>query len=88
MWPAREYTVFSRQDKQAGPKVKSRIPEFINREEEAEFWDIHEITVYQDESSTVRVRFAKCLSEGIGESLARGKREGGCSREPDRDMDP
>lgn len=44
---------------------KSRIPEFASREEEAKFWDTHDITDYWDELKPVRVRFAKHLSEGI-----------------------
>ena len=43
----------------------SRIPEFKSREEEAEWWDTHDITDYLDELKPVKVRFAKNLSEGI-----------------------
>lgn len=45
--------------------TKSRIPEFGSIEEEAEFWDSHDTTDYEDEFKPVRVRFAKNLSEGI-----------------------
>ncbi len=51
-------------EQRGGGKV-SRIPRFASREEEAEFWDTHDITEYQDELKPVRVRFAKNLSEGI-----------------------
>lgn len=44
---------------------KSRIPEFASREEEAQFWDTHDITDYWDELKPARVRFGKKLSEGI-----------------------
>jgi len=44
---------------------RSRIPKFKSREEEAEFWDTHDLTDYWDEFKPVRVRFAKNLSEGI-----------------------
>lgn len=44
---------------------KSRIPEFATREEEAKFWDTHDISDYWDEMKPVRARFAKQLSEGI-----------------------
>lgn len=44
---------------------KTRIPEFASIEEEAEFWDTHDTTNYEDEFKPVRVRFAKNLSEGI-----------------------
>lgn len=46
-------------------KTKSRIPEFASREEEAEWWDTHNITEYLDELKPVKVRFAKNLSQGI-----------------------
>lgn len=46
-------------------KTKSRIPEFASREEEAEWWDTHDITDYLDELKPVKVRFAKNLSQGI-----------------------
>jgi predicted DNA binding CopG/RHH family protein len=43
----------------------SRIPQFATREEEAAWWDRHDITDYLDELKPVRVRFAKNLSEGL-----------------------
>lgn len=49
-----------------------RIPEFKSREEEAEFWDTHDLTDYWDELKPARVRFAKNLSEGITIRLDRG----------------
>ena len=45
---------------------KSRaIPEFKSIEEEAEFWDKHDTTEFEDSFKPVRVRFAKNLSQGI-----------------------
>ena len=44
---------------------KQPIPEFKSRQEEAEFWDNHDLSDYWDEFKPVRVRFAKNLSEGI-----------------------
>ena len=44
---------------------KSRIPEFASREEEAEFWDTHDITDYLGELKPVKTRFAKNLAQGI-----------------------
>ena len=44
---------------------KSRIPEFANFQEEAEFWDTHDLSDYWDELKPVKVKFAKNLSEGI-----------------------
>ena len=52
-------------NEQAPPRGSSRIPEFASREEEAAFWDTHDIADYQDELKPVRARFAKNLSEGI-----------------------
>ncbi len=46
-------------------QTKSRIPEFKNREEEAEWFDTHDMADYQDEFKTVKAKFAKNLSEGI-----------------------
>ena len=43
----------------------SRIPASARREEEAAFWDTHDIADYQDELTTVRARLARDLSEGI-----------------------
>lgn len=45
------------------PERKSRIPEFKSREEMAEWFDTHDMADYQDEFKTVKVRFAKNLSE-------------------------
>src|SRR5205085_11654510 len=44
---------------------ESRIPEFASRDDEAAFWDTHDIADYQDELTTVRARVARNLSEGI-----------------------
>lgn len=46
-------------------KSASRIPEFHSYEEEAEFWDTHDTTDYEDEFKPVKARFSKNLSEGI-----------------------
>lgn len=45
--------------------AKNKIPEFKNYEEEAKFWDTHDITDYLDEFRPAKVRFAKNLSDGI-----------------------
>ncbi len=44
---------------------KSQIPEFASREEEAKWWDTHDVTDYLDELEPVKVRFAKNLSQGV-----------------------
>jgi predicted DNA binding CopG/RHH family protein len=50
--------------KKAQPTI-SRIPQFTTREEEAAWWDTHDITDYLDELKPVRAHFAKNLSEGL-----------------------
>ncbi len=55
----------TRRDEPSRQPATSRIPEFASREEEAEWWDTHDITDYLDEFKPVKVRFGKNLSEGI-----------------------
>jgi predicted DNA binding CopG/RHH family protein len=43
----------------------SRIPKFNNYAEEAEFWDTHDFTEFNDEFKPVKVRFAKNLSGSL-----------------------
>lgn len=52
-------------DQQKSEQRPSRIPHFASREEEAAFWDTHDITDFEDELEPVQVRFSKHLSEGI-----------------------
>lgn len=42
---------------------RSRIPAFATRQEEAEWWDTHDITDYLDELEPVDVRFGVTLTE-------------------------
>lgn len=44
---------------------RSRIPKFSSREEEAEFWDTHDITDYWDELEPVKVRFSDRIDHGV-----------------------
>ena len=44
---------------------RKTIPNFKNREEEAKFFETHDMADYQHEFKTVKVKFAKNLSEGI-----------------------
>jgi predicted DNA binding CopG/RHH family protein len=44
-------------------KKKSRIPEFKSLEEEAHWWETHNLADYQDEFKTVKAKFAKDLYE-------------------------
>lgn len=46
-------------------KTMRQIPEFKSMEEEAEFWDTHDTTDFEQEFKPVKVRFAKNLSEGL-----------------------
>ena len=44
---------------------KSRIPKFASWEEEAEFWDTHDITDYLDELKPVKLEFSGKLAQGL-----------------------
>ncbi len=46
-------------------RKSSRIPTFATRDEEAAWWEKHDLADYQDEFKPVRVRVAKNLSEGL-----------------------
>ena len=46
-------------------EAHGRIPAFHTIEEEAAFWDTHDVTDYLDEMRPAKVRFAKNLSEGL-----------------------
>lgn len=48
-----------------GKRARSRIPQFASRQEEADWWDTHDLADYQDEFKTVNVTFAKNLSQGL-----------------------
>jgi hypothetical protein len=43
-------------------KTRSRIPRFKNREEEAEFWETHSTTEFEDEFEEVKLKVARPLS--------------------------
>jgi hypothetical protein len=43
-------------------KTRSTIPQFKNREEEAEFWETHDTTEFEDEFKEVRVKATRPLS--------------------------
>ena len=46
-------------------KPTSRIPTFTSREEEAHWFDTHDMADYQDEFKTIPARFAKHLSSVV-----------------------
>jgi len=50
-----------------GPRADppSRLPDFDSREEEAHWFETHDLADYQDEFHTVEARFAKNLTAGI-----------------------
>lgn len=54
---------------------RSQIPAFRNREEEAAFWDTHDVTDYLDELRPVRVTPAPGLSAGMTVRLDPDDRE-------------
>lgn len=41
------------------------IPEFTSREEEAEFWDTHDIADYWDELKPVKVKFSESIDHAV-----------------------
>lgn len=51
-------------------RQRRRIPEFTSREEEAEFWDTHDIADYWDELQPVEVEFSENLSENLSVQLS------------------
>jgi hypothetical protein len=70
------------------PEHPSRIPEFRNREEEAEFWDTHDVTDYLNELRPVRVNFAPNLSAGMTVHLEPADREALARVAAERGMGP
>jgi hypothetical protein len=60
---------------QSPQPVKSKIPDFRSREEEAEFWDTHDFTEFLDETRPVKLRVSRRLSEGLTVRLDRRDRE-------------
>lgn len=46
-------------------QTKNHIPEFKNQEEEALFFDTHDMADYQGEFKTIKAKFGRKLSEGI-----------------------
>jgi hypothetical protein len=57
------------------PEHPRRIPEFRSREDEATFWDTHDVTDYLDELRPVRVSFTPNLSAGMTVQLDPADRE-------------
>lgn len=55
----------TRSTKRPTTQPASRIPQFATREDEAAWWDTHDVTDYLDELKPVGVRFAQNLSEGL-----------------------
>ena len=51
-------------DKQSEWK-HSKIPKFASIEEEAEFWDTHDITDYLDELKPVKLKFSGKLAHDV-----------------------
>jgi len=47
--------------RKAQTKPRSRIPRFKSREEEAQFWDTHDTTEFEDEFKEVHIKVAQPL---------------------------
>lgn len=50
-------------------RKRSRIPKFKSYEEEAEWWDTHDTTEFEDEFKPVKLEFAKPLVHILGVRL-------------------
>ncbi len=62
---------------------KDRIPEFTSVEEEAAFWESHDLADYWEGFKPARVRFAKHLSEAAREQGPEGRvRRAGFPKSP------
>lgn len=53
----------------AGKVESKRIPRFRSLEEEAEFWDTHDSTEFEDQFRPTRLRFAADLQHVLGIAL-------------------
>jgi hypothetical protein len=51
------------------PVKRSRIPRFKSRAEEAEFWDTHDTTEFEDEFKEVKIRMVRPLGHILGVRL-------------------
>jgi hypothetical protein len=49
----------------ADPKRKSRIPLFESAEDEAEFWDTHDSTEFEEEYEDVEMEFVQPLQSSL-----------------------
>lgn len=58
-----------RRKQQPASRPTSRIPVFTSREEEAAWWNSHDLANYQDEFETVEARFANELSEEVASQV-------------------
>ena len=57
------------------PPGPSKIPEFSSIEEEAEFWDTHDITEFLDETVPVRIQTRDPLERVLAVRLDPGEQE-------------
>jgi hypothetical protein len=55
----------TKRDEAPPMRPKEPIPHFTSWEEEAAFWDTHDLSDYWDDFEPVHVRFRKNLSQGI-----------------------
>jgi len=66
----------------------NHIPDFATREEEAEFWDTHDITDFLDELKPVKVRVSKTLGQGLTIRLNADDREALARRAEEQGIGP
>lgn len=65
-----------------------QIPAFHNIEEEAEFWDTHEVTDHDDEGWSVQLIADSEFEEQLNDRLAPEEREALAEQARERDMEP
>jgi len=66
----------------------NRIPDFATREEEAEFWDTHDITDFLDDLKPVKVTVSKTLGQGLTIRLSADDREALARRAEEQGIGP
>ena len=66
----------------------NRIPDFATREEEADFWDTHDITDFLDELKPVKVNVSKTLGQGLTIRLNTDDREALARRAEEQGIGP
>jgi hypothetical protein len=63
------FMIMKKKRSRAMTNKTSRIPTFKNYQEEAAWFETHDLADFQDEFKTVRVKFSKNLSAGLNVRL-------------------